>query len=126
MRRHLSSSVSVEESEAILEQLIKGNSNEEMDDLEQIEQERKTTRCDSVKVDKDFTLNIESSAQSKHLKRHVSVSVTKDLLMRRTCLILIVISLIFLVLFSLLIHKILTSVRDISVEAQVILSRDNM
>jgi hypothetical protein len=55
----------------------------------------------------------------KHRQRNNSISVVKDIFGRRGCLVLLVIVIIFLVLLALIIHKILSSVRDIQVDPQV-------
>ena len=121
MRRRLSSGGSVVDDGDILKELINDidtdHSSTEGDEIE--EKASKHKRIDSIKYDKDFKLDIEHSPPVKHRQRNNYISVVKDIFGRRGCLVLLVIVIIFLVLLALIIHKILSSVRDIQVDPQV-------
>lgn len=126
MRRRLSSGGLLVDDGDILKELIDDidtdHSSTEGDKID--EKASKLKRIDSIKYDKDFKLDIEHSPPCavKHRQRNNSISVVKDVFGRRGCLVLLVIVIIFLVVLALIIHKILSSVRDhgdIKIDPQV-------
>lgn len=121
MRRHLSSGGSVEDDGDILKELINDIDTDPSSSVgDQMDKKASIlNRTDSIKHDKYIKLDIEHSPPVKHRRRNNSISVVKDIFGRRSCLVLLVIVIIFLVILALIIHKILSSVRDIQVDPQV-------
>lgn len=125
MRRHLSLSRSVENNEEnnelILQNLLdeseQGLLNDTHVSIQRSPIEGRISRSDLSKLDAAVIIEPESSPSG--IIRTVSVtSRTKALFSRKSCILLVVIAAVFLVLTSLLIHKILTSVHELDVPAE--------
>lgn len=117
MRRQWSSNVNVLPNDPILEELIKESEQEQSLGTPNVKnQNLRFQGSDLSKSQKDITLDIESAAYVKRLQRNTSITIARNLFGRKTCLILILILVVFLVLCALLIHKILISVNDIEID----------
>lgn len=113
MRRRLSTSFSVDDSEPILKDPIV----ESDDDLIVWSKSTKDTeneeQIDSVEFHPDIALTIEPTS--------VQSFVSKELCRKKSFWIIVASSVVILIIFSLLIHKILTSIQDTEIGSKVII-----
>lgn len=117
MRRQWSSNVNVLPNDPILEELIKESEQEQSLGTPHVKNKNLHFQgSDLSKSQKDINLDIESAAYVKRLQRNTSITIARNLFGRKTCLILILILVVFIVLCALLIHKILISVNDIEID----------
>lgn len=123
MRRHLSTSRSIDNNEETAELLLQHVLEEseqssfgDSHDPQKTQMERRISRSDSVNV--DTVVNVDGPEPVLRIQRSVSVFSARALFSRRSCVLLTVISLVFLILTALLIHKILTSVHELDVPSE--------